>query len=263
MKALKHTLSALVVVAALAGASGAQAAGGVELKKQVWPWAGIFGSYNQDGLRRGFQVYREVCSNCHSLRLVSYRNLADLGFTADQIKEIAAEREVLAEPRDDGKIMDEQGNLFTRPAIAADKFVDPYPNEAAAKAANGGALPPDLSLMAKARVGGPDYIYSLMTGYVTAPLEVTVAPGKSYNAYFPGHMISMPAPLFEGAVEYADGTEATLDQMARDVAQFLNWAAEPELNERHALGLKFMLFLFVLTALMYALKRKIWEDVPH
>nr|WP_254432520.1 cytochrome c1 [Magnetospirillum sp. SS-4] len=218
-------------------------------------WEGVFGKHDQASLRRGWQVFHDVCSACHSMKLVAYRNLADLGFTEDEIKAIAAEKEVRDGPNDEGE-------MFMRPARPADRIVPPFANDKAAMAANGGALPPDLSLMNKARPKGPYYVYSLFLGYEDAPPEgVTIPDGKFFNHYFPGNAISMPGVIADDVVTYADGTKATKEQIAKDVVTFLNWAAEPELDTRKSMGLKVMLFLAVLTAMLYALKRQIWKDV--
>jgi cytochrome c1 len=263
----------IAAVAALTLSAGAaQAAGGAyvpELKDVNWSFEGFFGQYDQKQLRRGFQIYNEVCSACHSLRLVAYRNLSALGFTEDEIKEIAAEKEIRLPHGDAGALLNDDGEFFTREAKPSDKFVSPYPNDAAAIDANG-ALPPDLSLIAKARLGGPEYVYSFLTGYMDeVPEEVMHQKGfilnedKNFNVYFPGYYTSMPPQMMDELVEYEDGTEATAAQHAEDIVAFLNWAAEPELDERKSLGLKVMLFLLVLTAMLYALKRKIWADVKH
>jgi cytochrome c1 len=195
-----------------------------------------------------------VCSACHGLRLIAYRNLMDIGFAEAEVKAIAAEREVPAEPNDDG-------DIEMRPAITSDRFVSPFSNEKAARASNGGALPPDLSLIVKARPGGADYIHALLTGYKEdAPMGVQVPEGMNYNQYFSGNMIAMAPPLAEGGVEYADGTKASVEQMSEDVTVFLAWAAEPELEERKRMGIKVILFLLVLTGLLYVVKRRIWAD---
>lgn len=263
----------IAAVAALTLSIGtAQAAGGAyvpPLKEGTWSFQGFFGQYDQAQLRRGFQIYREVCSSCHSLRLVSYRNLSALGFTEDEIKEIAAEKEVRLPYGDAGALLNDDGEFFTRPAKPSDKFVSPYPNKAAAIDANG-AFPPDLSLMAKARLGGPNYTYSFLMGFMEeVPEEVKHQKGfvlnedKNFNVYFPGYYTSMPAQMMDELVTYEDGTPMTADQHALDIVAFLNWAAEPELDQRKSLGLKVMLFLLVLTAMLYALKRKIWANVKH
>jgi cytochrome c1 len=251
----KLILSTLAAVT-MATAVPALAEEGPELAHQNWPWLGVFGKYDQAQLKRGFQVYHDVCSNCHSLKLVAYRNLAEIGFTEDEIKAFAAEKTVKDGPND-------AGEMFDRPARPSDRFVPPFANDQAARAANNGALPPDQSLLAKARKGGPDYLYAVLTGYEDAPAGVTVPDGMSYNKAFPGHNIGMPAPLADDVVTYADGTKATTDQEAKDITAFLNWTSEPELDTRHSMGLKVLGFLAVLTALFYALKRKVWSDVEH
>lgn len=249
--------AAAAIGLSLVTASGAMAAGAVKVPSESWTWDGLFGYYDKAQLQRGFQIYNEVCSSCHSLHLVAYRNLMDIGLTEDQVKAIAAEKEV-----EDGP--DDEGEMFFRPAMPSDRFVSPFPNENAARAANSGALPPDLSLITKARMGGPNYIYHLLLGYhEEAPEGFELGDTQYYNEYFPGHAIGMPPQLMEGLVEYADGTEASEEQLARDITAFLNWAAEPELEERKSLGIKVMLFLLVLTAMLYALKRKIWANVEH
>jgi cytochrome c1 len=225
------------------------------LEHQDWPWLGIFGKYDVAQLKRGFQVYHEVCSNCHSLKLVAYRDLGTgLGLSDDEVKKIAAEKQVPDEP-------DDAGDIKPRPAKPSDHFVPPFPNDNAARAANNGALPPDLSLIVKARAGGPDYVYAILTGFVEAPKDFKMNPGMNYNKAFPGNQIGMPQPLHGDDVKFADGTKATLDQEAHDVVAFLNWAAEPELNVRHNLGVKVLIFAGILTILAYILKRKIWADV--
>ncbi len=254
---MRRTVGAILAALALAGASpAATAADAVAPPSMKWTFDGLFGSFDRAALRRGFQVYTEVCAVCHSLRLVHYRNLTEIGFSEDQVKAIAAEVEVADGP-------DAEGEMFDRPARPSDRFVSPFPNDNAARAANNGALPPDLSLVAKSRIGGADYLYGLMVGYREAPAEMEMSEGMEYNAYFPGHQIAMPAPLSEDLVEYADGTEATVNQMAKDVTNFLVWTAEPELEERKRMGVKIVLFLILLTGMLYAVKRAIWSDVPH
>lgn len=220
-----------------------------------WSFEGVFGKFDAKARKRGFQVYNTTCAACHSLRLLSYRNLMDIGFTEDEVKAIAAEYEVEGGPN-------EEGEMYARPATPADKFVPPFANENSARAANGGALPPDLSVIIKARKNGADYVRALLTGYRDEPPEgFVLSEGMNYNDYFPGHQIAMGAPLFDEAVEYDDGTKATLDQHAKDVVEFLAWAASPELEERKSLGVKVMLFLIVLTIMLYAVKRKVWKDL--
>lgn len=249
------TVAAAALVSLGLTAAPAKAAGNaVELPSQNWSFAGIFGTFDRGELQRGFQVFKEVCAGCHSLDYIAFRNLADLGFNELEIKAIAAEYEVQDGPNDDGE-------MFDRPGLPADRFPAPFANDNAARASNGGALPPDLSLMVDARPNGANYLYALMTGYGDAPSGVTVAEGMSYNAYFPGHQIAMPAPIADDGVEYADGTKATVDQQARDITAFLTWAAEPNLEERKRMGVMAVLFLLVMTGLLYASKRKIWADV--
>jgi ubiquinol-cytochrome c reductase cytochrome c1 subunit len=243
----------LLSVPALSG--GALAAGdAVKPPSQPWSFQGMFGTFNRAALQRGFQVYNEVCAGCHSLRLVAYRNLTEIGFTQDQVVKIAAEKEVRDGPNDEGE-------MFDRPARPSDRFVKPFPNDNAARAANNGAFPPDLSLIVKARKDGANFLHALLTGYKEPPEGVSVPEGMAYNVYFPGQHIAMPPPLFEDGVEYTDKTKATVAQMANDVTTFLAWAAEPELEARKRLGVKVLLFLVVLTGLLYAVKRRIWADV--
>jgi ubiquinol-cytochrome c reductase cytochrome c1 subunit len=226
----------------------------VKPPQQDWSFSGLFGTFDRGALQRGFEVYNGVCAGCHSMRLVAYRNLQDIGYSEAQAKAFAASREVTDGPND-------QGEMFKRPGQPSDRFVSPFANDNAARAANSGALPPDLSLIVKARKDGANYMHALLTGYNTPPAGTTVPEGMSYNLYFPGHNIAMPPPLSDGVVEYADKTRATVDQMARDVTTFLAWAAEPELEARKRMGAKAILFLLVLTGLFYGLKRKIWADV--
>ena len=255
----KTLLGALAAAAAFTLALGApshdsEAAEGVAVPHQEWSFHGIFGQYDRAELQRGLQVYVESCAACHSLKRIAFRNLADLGYSEAEVKAFASQFQVVDGPDDDGE-------MFERAALASDYFPLPFPNDKAAAAANGGAVPPDLSLMTKARAGGADYVYALMTGYVDPPEDVEILEGLNYNKYFPGHQIAMAAPLFEDGVEYADGTPATVEQMARDVSAFLTWAAEPEMEERKRMGIKVVLFLIVFTAMLYAVKRKVWSDL--
>jgi ubiquinol-cytochrome c reductase cytochrome c1 subunit len=219
-----------------------------------WSFAGLFGQFDRAQVQRGLQVYLEVCANCHGLKRIAYRNLAALGYGEEEIKALAAEYEV-----EDGP--DKDGQMFMRPARPSDYFVSPYANTNEAKAMNNGAAPPDLSLITKARHGGADYVAALINGYGLDPGEHEIMEGLNYNPYFPGGQIAMPQPLYGDDVTYADGTEATIAQESADVAAFLTWAAEPELETRKETGLKVILFLIVLTALLYATKRKVWGDV--
>ena len=227
----------------------------IEFIKNDWSFEGIFGTFDRSSLQRGYQVYQEVCSGCHSIQHLSYRNLSEKGgpeFSLDEAKAIAAQFEVTDGPNDDGE-------MFTRPRRLSDKFVNPFPNIQAATAANGGAYPPDMSVLVKARKGGADYIYSLLLGYEEAPAEYELDDGVYYNKYIPGNVIMMSKPLSEGAVEYSDGTQATEAQMAKDVVTFLTWAAEPNLEARHKMGFKVFIFLIILLILVYFSKQKVWS----
>jgi len=256
MRGLRNLAGALVLGAAtLMGAAPARAAGeAIALPPVNFSFEGVFGAFDRASQQRGFQVYKEVCSACHGMRLLSYRNLLEIGLPEAQVRAIAAEFQVVDGPND-------QGEMFERPARLSDRFRRPFANEQAARAANNGAYPLDLSVIAKAREGGADYIYALLTGYTEPPEGFQLMEGMHYNKYFPGHQIAMPSVLNDGQVEFADGTEASVSQMARDIATFLAWAAEPELEERKAMGVRIILFLTVLGGLTYAVKRKIWADV--
>lgn len=245
---------AFAAVAILMFAAPARAAEDVVPPHQHWEFQGFFGTYDRAAAQRGYQVYKEVCAACHQMRFLYYRDLAALGFNEDEVKALAAGYEVTDGPND-------QGEMFKRPGQPSDRFVAPFANDNAARAANNGALPVDLSVVVKAREHGPDYIYALLTGYKDAPKDIALQPGMNYNAFFPGHQIAMPPPLNEDQVAYADGTKATVAQMARDVVTFLSWAAEPEMEARKAMGVKVVLFLIVLAGLLYAVKRKVWRDV--
>ena len=229
----------------------------VDYLKTDWSFKGLFGKFDRGSLQRGYQVYTEVCAACHSMKYLSYRNLAEKGgpeFPIIQAKAIAASFEVLDGPNADGE-------MFTRPAKLSDKFVMPYENEKAAQAANGGAYPPDMSVLVKARGGGVDYIYSLLQGYEDAPSGVTLDEGVHYNKYMYGNKIKMSAPLSDGIIEYGDGTVASVEQMSKDVTTFLMWAAEPHLEARHRMGFKAIVYLIILTVLVYFSMKKIWSRV--
>ena len=237
----------------------AMAAGGpnAALKPQQlkWEFDGLFGRFDRASIQRGFQVYKEVCSSCHGIKRVAYRNLSEIGFTKQEIKQIASDYLVLDGP-------DEEGEMFERLALPSDKYVSPYPNENAARSANGGAYPPDLSLIVKARVDGANYLYSLLNGYEEAPEKFDLAEGKYYNPYFEGRQIAMPAPInYDLQIEYIDGTFASKEQMIIDVVNFLQWAAEPEMEERKKMGVRTMIFLIILFFLFLAAKRAVWRDV--
>ena len=220
--------------------------------KVDWTFKGLTGKFDRASLQRGFQVYKEVCSSCHSMKYLSYRNLGQPGgpeFTEEEVKAIAASFEITDGP-------DSQGEMFTRPGRPADKFLNPYPNDEAAKAANGGAYPPDMSVLVKARKGGANYIYSVLLGYEEKPESVILDEGVYYNKYMAGQKIKMPKVLSDGLVEYADGTVSSEAQMAKDVTTFLAWAAEPELEERHKTGVKVLIYLILLSILVYLSMKK-------
>ena len=208
----------------------------VEYLKTDWSFKGLLGKFDRASLQRGYQVYTEVCAACHSMKYLSYRNLSEKGgpeFSVAQAKAIAASFEVTDGPNSDGE-------MFTRPGKLSDKFVMPYENVKAAEAANGGAYPPDMSVLVKARGGGVDYIYSLLQGYEEPPSGMTLDDGVHYNKYMYGNKIKMSAPLSDGIIEYSDGTNASVEQMSKDVTTFLMWAAEPSLEARHQMGFKAM-----------------------
>lgn len=251
---MKKTLSMLAVAAVISAANPALASEAEAPPHQKWPHQGVFGTYDKAALQRGFQVYKEVCAACHSMKLLSYRDLTQLGYTPEQVKTVAAEYQIPDGPNDDGE-------MFERPGRPADRFHSPFPNDKAARAANGGALPPDMSLLSKAREHGDDYIYSILTGYEEKPAGFDLMPGLNYNKYFAGHQIAMAKPLSEGQVTYTDGTANTLEQQARDVTQFLAWAAEPHMEQRKGMGLKVMIFMLAFCGIMLAAKRKLWADI--
>ena len=229
----------------------------VEYLKTEWSFKGLFGKFDRGALQRGYQVYTEVCSSCHSMKYLSYRNLAEEGgpeFSEAQAKAIAASFDVTDGPNSDGE-------MFTRPGKLSDKFVMPYENVKAAQAANGGAYPPDMSVLVKARGGGVDYIYSLLQGYDDPPIDITLDEGVHYNKYMYGNKIKMSNPLSDGLVEYSDGTIASVEQMSKDVTTFLMWAAEPHLEARHKMGFKAIVYLIILTILVYFSMKKIWSRI--
>jgi ubiquinol-cytochrome c reductase cytochrome c1 subunit len=251
----KHALAILVVALALifAGVAWAQEEA-PPVPHQQWPFEGVFGTYDRAALQRGFQVYKEVCSVCHPVKHLYYRDLEELGYSEDQVKGIAAQSQVSDGPND-------QGEMFQRPARPSDPIPGPFPNDQAARVANNGALPPDLSLITKAREGGSDYVYAILTGFKDAPAGFKMNKNMYYDEYFAGHQIAMPPPLSPDQVKFADGSPSTVPQMAHDVVSFLSWAAEPTLDERHRMGFKVFLFLIVATGVFYAAKRKIWSRV--
>jgi cytochrome c1 len=270
----------IACILALLSVVGVRPAGAQEAEApplQRWSFSGPFGLYDTAQLQRGFKIYREVCSTCHGLKLVAFRNLSDPGgpgFSEAQAATIASGFQVTDGPND-------KGEMFQRPGKISDYFPPPFANDQAARAALGGKLPPDMSVLAKARgyergfpwfifeaftdyqEGGPDYIHALLNGYTDPPAGFSLPPGGQYNKYFPGYAIGMPKPLSDGQVEYTDGTPTTVDQYSRDVAAFLMWAAEPTLDARKRLGFQVMMFLIVFTALLYFTKRRVWHAVHH
>ncbi|NCF79000.1 MAG: cytochrome c1 [Alphaproteobacteria bacterium] len=257
---IKAGLAAAIMAVGLSAAvsTPANAAGDAKHPAEMnWQFDGLFGTYDRNALRRGFQVYKEVCASCHSLNQIAFRNLSQEGgpeFSEAEVKAIA--KEYLVE---DGP--DDYGDMFERDALPRDKFPSPYPNENAARAANGGAYPPDLSLITKARGDGADYIHALLSGYEEAPEGVEMRAGLYYNPYMAGGKIAMPVPLLEELVEYSDGTEATVEQMSMDVTHFLNWTAEPELEQRKRMGFMVLIYLTIFAGLMFFSMRKIWADL--
>ena len=233
------------------------ASGDVALKTRDWSFSGPFGTFDKAAMQRGFQVYNEVCAGCHSMKLIAFRNFADLGYNEAEIKALAAQYEVQDGPNDDGE-------MFMRPAILSDKFVSPWKNEQEGRISNGGAYPPDLSVMVKARPGGADYLYSLLLGYEDeTPEGITLDDGVYYNIYAKNQKIAMPQVIYEDGVEYTDGTAATEVQMARDVTAFLAWSAEPKLEERKRIGFKVIIYLIILSFLLYFTNKRIWRDTSH
>lgn len=224
-------------------------------KQMTWEFDGFFGRFDKASIQRGYKIYKEVCSTCHSMNLMAFRNLEQAGFSADEVKQLASEYTISDGP-------DDNGDMFDRPALPSDHFVSPFANEQAARAANGGALPPDLSLIVKARHDGANYVYSILTGFQDAPLGFHMNEGKYYNPYFEGRQISMPAPLADDeAVEYKDGTYPSREQMAHDVVNFLQFAAEPETEARKKMGIRTIIFLAILTLLFLIAKKMIWKKI--
>tara|TARA_B100001093_G_scaffold502832_1_gene556331 strand:+ start:346 stop:1131 length:786 start_codon:yes stop_codon:yes gene_type:complete len=227
------------------------------LLKVNWSFKGLTGKFDRASLQRGFQVYKEVCSSCHSMQYLSYRNLGEPGgpeFSLEEVKAIARSVEI-----EDGP--DSQGEMFTRPGRPSDKFKSPYPNINASIAANGGAYPPDMSVLVKARPGGSNYIYSVLLGYEDPPANMILDDGVYYNKYMIGKKIKMSSPLMEGIVEYSDGTNPSVENMAKDVTTFLTWAAEPELETRHKTGIKVLIYLILLSILVYLSMKRVWSRV--
>lgn len=263
-KMMPRLLVAICLTASLGIASAANAAEeAMPPQDQEWSFSGPFGTYDRASLQRGFQVFKEVCSNCHSLNRIAFRNLGDPGgpgFSEDEVRALARSYMVPAPPDDQGHTTDENGRPLTREATPADYYPPRFPNENAARAANNGALPPDLSLIVKARDGGANYVYSILTGYGhDVPAGMNLRPGLFYNPYFLGGGIAMPQPLFANQVTYADGTDASIDQMAHDVVTFLAWTSEPKMEERKRMGFAVILFLIAFSTLCFFSYRKLWH----
>lgn len=288
---MRHLFATLALGLGLIAAPSAFAAGKAEHPLHVeWEFEGPFGQFDQAALQRGYQIYKEVCSSCHGMSMLSYRNLGEKGgpfATYEVVNEETGQKELvigthghgakLVNPIDSPAIKaiaadfsvteldNNSGDEITRPARPADRFVEPFPNEAIARLANGGAYPPDLSVIAKARHGGANYLYSLLVGYAEpdAAHAAEAPPGKYYNPYFPGGWIAMPPPLVPDRVIYADGTAATVEQMARDVSVFLEWAGDPKAVQRKQMGFPVMVYLLILTGLLFAAYKQIWRKVKH
>jgi ubiquinol-cytochrome c reductase cytochrome c1 subunit len=238
------------------GSAPAYAAGdAVEPPKASWSFDGFNGTYDKAALQRGLLVYRNVCAACHSLKYVAYRNLVDLGYTEGQVKAIASEYTVTDGPDDDGE-------MYERPARPSDRFVSPYLNKKQGESVNNGAYPPDLSLISKGRVGGPDYIYALLTGYDDSHAK-DLLEGQYWNTYMAGHVIAMAPPLFDGQVSYEDGAPETVEQYSKDVAHFLKWTSDTKLETRKRAGVKVLIFLSIFAIIMYGVKKRVWADVDH
>ncbi|KAK0551734.1 cytochrome c1 [Tilletia horrida] len=245
-------------LAGLLPSASANSAADEGLHPTAFPWShkGWLDTFDHASIRRGYQVYREVCSACHSLDRIAWRNLVGVSHTVDEVKAMAEEVEVTDGPNDEGE-------MFQRPGKLSDYMPAPYANEEQARAGNAGALPPDLSLMVKARHGGADYIYSLLTGYCDPPAGIDVPEGMNFNPYFPGVKIGMARVLYDGLVEYEDGTPATTSQMAKDVVTFLSWTAEPEHDQRKKMGLQAVVILSTLTAISIYVKRFKWAALKN
>lgn len=261
MRAPLLAVAAGLALAALAAPALAQEAPAIP--SNSWSFDGPFGTFDRAAAQRGFQVYEEVCSRCHSMNLMHYRDLEGLGYTGAEINAIAASHQVTDGPND-------QGAMYQRPGRPSDTFVAPFPNPQAARAALNGALPPDLSLIVLARAdssltkdlgAGADYVDALLQGFKQPPAGFHLSSGMNYNIYFPGNQIAMPQPLAGNDVKYSDGTQATLPQEAHDVATFLAWASDPTMEERKRTGAKVLIFLLAMTGVLYAAKRQIWADV--
>ena len=249
-----HIIVILIIACFVSLHLEASESSGNKIPDHEWSFEGFTGTYDRAALQRGYKVYREVCSGCHSMNLLYYRDLIDIGFSAEQVKAIAAEYTVLDGP-------DDEGSMFERPAKPSDRFVGPFANEQEARFNNNGAYPPDLSVIAKARKNGVDYLYNLLLGYTDPPENFEASEGMYYNQWIDGNQIAMAPPLDEGYVDYDDGTNNTLPQLAEDVVTFLQWSAEPELEERKSLGIKVILFFIVFGFIVFLAKRRLWRNI--
>ena len=288
--ALNVVAGAVLAVSQMGGVALAAGAEESEIVRQPWTFSGMRGTFDRAQVQRGFHVYEKVCMQCHGLKRVYFRNLAEPGgpeFPVDRVRELARTwpNQIFDGPNDQGQIATSRGQIIKRPALPSDPILGPYDNDNAARAAQNGALPPDLSLITKARSagggasfvaflvslphdivrgyqeGGSDYLYALLTGYENAPANLKVAEGMSYNRVFPGHQIAMVPPLRAGQVKYAEGVPTTVEQYARDVTAFLTWAGDPKLEERKSMGLIVFLYLLVTTVLLYFAKKRLWSRV--
>jgi len=252
----KKTVLSVFAAAAILSASPVSAAETeAHFEKQEWSFNGIFGTYDRAALQRGYKIYAQVCATCHSAKQLYFRNLTGIGYDEAQVKAIAAQYTVTDGPNDEGE-------MFERPGRPSDHFPAPFANRQAAVYANNGAYPPDLSLIARARHGGADYIYGILTGYEPQPAdsETVLRDGQYWNKTMAGHVIAMPPPLSDGIVAYEDNAPQTLQQYAKDISHFLVWAADPTMEARKRMGVKVCLFLIVFAGVVYAAKRKIWKD---
>ena len=293
MRALINAAAAAALALTLGTAGPAQAAGDApppQIDRQAWSFAGFRGHFDNAQLQRGFQVYQEVCAACHGLKRVRFRNLAESGgpgFPEASVKALAASwpNQIFDGPNDQGQIATSKGAIIKRPALLSDPVLGPYDNDKAARAANNGALPPDLSLITKARAveyhgplwahpfhmlgdivrgyqeGGADYTYAVLTGYANAPANLKISEGMHYNKAFPGNQIAMIPPLRAGQVKYQDGSPTTIEQYSKDVTAFLAWAGDPALEARKSMGWKVLLYLLVTALLFYAAKKRLWASV--
>jgi ubiquinol-cytochrome c reductase cytochrome c1 subunit len=287
MKVFAATAMAVALNATVVRAADS---GHAEIERQKWSFAGPRGHFDKPQLQRGFQVYQQVCAACHGLKRINFRNLAEPGgpgFPEASVKALAEQwpNQIFDGPNDDGQIATPKGQLIKRPARLSDPILGPYDNDKAARAAQNGALPPDLSLITKARAveytgtmlaqplhmvrdivngyqeGGSDYLFALLTGYGTPPADIKLADGMNFNTAFPGHQIAMVPPLRDGLVKYEDGSPTTVQQYARDVTAFLSWAGDPKLEERKTLGLRVLLYLLITTVLLYFTKKRLWAKL--